>query len=202
LIFIDGFGNAAFEILQNWKIASGITTNTTILKREGYSFTKAVSILRNLPGTHFVQISLRGMDWKRVLEDLDEKGKFVVKVVWKLPEAIEIAGILHDMGMRVCATAVYDSAQVLAAKEAEVEWVAIYYDRMIRAGMEPKKLIGFSVAQGMRVIVASLKGKRQIEDAVKSGAQDITLPPDVFLEYFSIEFPHDDFEKFEEDYEL
>ena len=202
MIFVDGYGKDALEVMRKYSFVSGLTTNPSILRKHGVGFEEALRSLNSLEGLHFIQVSLREDSWLKLFRDPEVKReRFVVKVGWEHVRSCEIAKILKDLGFRVCATAVYDEIQVLSALECGVDFVAVYFDRMKRAGMSPEDLIEFS-SRFLRTLVASLKGRDQLVAAARAGATDFTVPAEVFHEVFKTDFPHRDLEVFEEDFRM
>ncbi len=201
MIFVDGFGELAFEILEKFPFVKGITTNPTILKKSNASFSEAVRVLENIKGMHFIQGSLRNIEWMEVLKSV-KREKFVIKLPWDSRTAPKIAEKLTVLGFRFCATAVYKPSQVMSAKYSGASFVAVYYNRMIESNLNPADLIKFALEKDMKVLVASLKTPHQIEEVLKVGDVSVTLPPHVFLEFFTPYFPENDLTRFEEDFKL
>ncbi len=202
MIFIDEFGEKARRLLETHVFVAGLTTNPTILKKSGMSFERAIWVLKGLRGIHFVQVSLTKKEWIEVLSDPEiPREKFVVKIPWDPGPASEIAKIVKDLGYRFCATAVYSYGQLLSAHESGADFAAVYYDRMLRNGMDPSRILKIARYLEIEVLVASLKRPEQVEKVVEEGARHITLPVDVFEEFFAGVFPEKDLEIFEGDFE-
>ena len=202
MIFIDDLSDRALELLEKYPFVSGITTNSSILKSGGYTLSEAVSVLRDVRGVHFIQGSLKDEEWSNVLLKQNLSEKFVVKLVW-VPGSVErIAQTLKENGYKICATAVYTTGQGLSALEFGVDWIAVYYDRMARNGMNPSELITWFLKRNANVLVASLKSVDQIEKVLRLGNVSVTLPTNLFEEFVRPVFPEDDFERFEGDFRL
>lgn len=169
-----------------------------------------VQRLQQLNGLHFVQGSLRDTRWiadiNRLAQDGDvDRAKFVIKLPWAPLEASTIARDLRSSGWAICATAVYSLAQYVAATETHVEYVAMYFDRLRQANEDAANalasLSGYRDRwDGPEILVASLKSFDDVEIAFQAGADHVTLPERVFLEFFATSFPHDDMSRFEKDF--
>jgi len=110
------------------------------------------------------------------------------RVVIKLPatlDAIRVAAVLVEDGMRCALTAVYSPAQALLAHEVGCVWVIPYVDRAARhsdGGMTVVDSLAAILARlqsSTRILAASLKSAPQVVDAILHGAHDITAPLDV-----------------------
>ncbi len=201
MIFVDGYGERVFKMIDELEFLAGVTTNPTILKDAGVGLKDALDRLSEIRGLHFVQVSIGNTAWKDVLARYPVD-KFVIKVAWDPLKVERVISDLRKMGYRICATAVYNEAQAVIVSEMGVDYIAIYYDRMERNGMNPRDLISFSKSLGERVIVASLKSPYQMLGALRAGADDLTAPPDVLEAFLSPVFPENDLEIFERDFRL
>lgn len=201
-IYIDGCDKQSIDLAEKFEI--GITTNPTIIVSEC-----AKRSLFELIG-FFSQIKVPEIflhvekSYEEIVECLDTK-KFVIKLPW-VEENYELSVLLKKKGFRVCATAVYELSQLITALTLNVDFVAFYYDRASKKGIDPEKRICEFMEiisknhSDTRVIVASLKNADQILSAVKIGVSHITIPVDLFKEFVKVpEYVLVDVRKFSED---
>ena len=100
-------------------------------------------------------------------------------------DAVRLAGILRDEGVRCALTAVYSPAQALLAHEAGCVWIIPYVDRAARhsdGGLTVVDSLAAMLARlqsDTRILAASLKSAAQVSDSILHGAQDVTAPLDV-----------------------
>ncbi len=215
MIYIDGICEKAVELVKE-PVFAGLTTNPTILKRDrpGWGMMDAMKFLSKIPGErHFVQGSILSKDWLPKVKEFLKKGDFdpeffTIKLAWDPQKASSIVPELNDMGVGVCATAVYTVQQYYAALSMEVEYVAVYYDRMKKAGINPEERINEMLEIGgwhtntPRLIAASVKDIESANSLLTLGIDDLTLPVDIAGEYIKGSFPADDLKRFEEDFKL
>jgi len=201
LIFVDGFGEEAFKILDDYPFVKGITTNPTILKKSKKGFIEAVKTLEKLRGIHFVQGSLQNLKWIKAIQQVKSE-KFIVKLPWDCKQSSKVAKTILDLGFKFCATAVYKPSQVISAKYSGASFVAVYYSRMVVNNMDPREIIEFAMEKDLKVLVASLKTPLQVESVLKVGDVSVTLPPEVLHRFFTVRFPEDDLNTFEGDFKL
>jgi transaldolase len=110
------------------------------------------------------------------------------RVVAKLPatlDAIRLAAVLTDEGLRCALTAVYSPAQALLAHEVGCVWIIPYVDRAARhsdgglAVVDSLAAILARLKSSTRILAASLKSGPQVTDAIVHGSHDVTAPLDV-----------------------
>ena len=214
MLFIDSFTDRALELLDN-PIFKGITTNPTILKRDrdGWGFEKAIEVLSETDADNFVQGSLKNDEWLEVLKNKIADGKlnptkFTIKLPWTSSEAAKYVKPLKDMGLKVCATAVYTLEQCYTAVMCEVDYIAVYYNRMKQNGIDADKVIAEMVQMTnipeskTRVLAASIKEVSTANRLLLAGVHDLTLPLDVCEKYLEVTYPQNDWEIFEKDFSL
>ncbi|MEJ5229378.1 MAG: transaldolase family protein [Pseudothermotoga sp.] len=202
-IYVDGCSDEALLFAE--EIGIGVTTNPSIIARECTSKTLSEVIDRlsglNVPSIFF---QLEHFD-EQLLRRLDPN-KFVIKVAW-IAEKYNLFTCLRKKGFRVCATAVYEISQLVFALNYDVDYVAFYYDRAMRRGIDSQRRIRqfkeiiANCKQDTKLIVASLKTASQANEAVIAGADEIALPFSVLREFVEVpEYVRKDVEKFSEDY--
>jgi transaldolase len=214
MLFIDSFTDRALELLKN-PIFKGVTTNPTILKRDrnNCGFEKAVEVLSGTGTDNFVQGSLRNDEWIKILKDKISTGKLdpaklTIKLPWTSSEAAKYVKILKGMGLRVCATAVYSLEQCYTAVMCDVDYVAVYYNRMKNNGIDADKVISEMVKltsipeSKTRILAASIKEVSTANRLLLAGVSDLTLPLDVAENYLEAVYPENDWEVFENNFSI
>jgi transaldolase len=215
MLFIDDFSEEAVKLVEN-PVFSGLTTNPTILKRDRPNLTmlEVVVLLEKIPGTmHFVQGSVKNTEWIHFLAELIETGKisaskFVIKLPWEPSIAAPISKQLKKMGLKTCATAVYSLRQYYTALAAGVDYVAVYFDRMKRSGIDPVKQIqemlkiGANTNSSPKILAASIKELQSAYELITIGVDSLTLPLNLAKEFVKGDFPMNDLEIFENEFRM
>ncbi|PVD17888.1 transaldolase [Mesotoga sp. Brook.08.105.5.1] len=215
MLYIDGICEKSVELV-NQPVFAGITTNPTILKRDrpGWGLMDAMKFLSKVPGErHFVQGSISSTNWIQKVKEFIKKSDFdpeffTVKLPWDPEKASSFVPELDEIGVGVCATAVYTVEQYYAALSMEVEYVAVYFDRMKKAGIDPEERItemleiGDWHSNAPRIIAASIKDIDSANKLLSLGVHDLTLPIEIAKEYIKGSFPADDLDRFEGDFKL
>ena len=214
MIYIDSLNDKAFELLAS-PVFSGLTTNPTIIKKDKpeFGFEKALNFLQGLEGSHFIQGSLNNSKWIDILttkirnNEIDPS-KFTIKLPWVSDKAPMYVETLHNLGLKVCATAVYSLEQCYSAILAKVEFVAVYYDRMKKSNINSDEIIAQMVdlsyreESNTRILAASIKDVTTANNLLLNGVQDLTLPLDICEAFLKSHFPMNDCEVFENDFRI
>ncbi|HOI35707.1 MAG TPA: transaldolase family protein [Mesotoga infera] len=215
MIYIDGICEKAVQLVKE-PVFAGLTTNPTIIKRDrpGWGMMDTMKFLSKVPGErHFVQGSILSSNWIQKVREFLKKSDFdpeifTIKLPWDPQKASAIVPELNEMGVGVCATAVYTVQQYYAALSMEVEYVAVYYERMIKSGIDAEERIEEMLEVGgwhsnaPRIIAASIKDIESANLLLALGVHDLTLPVDIAEEYIKGSFPADDLNRFEGDFKL
>ncbi|KAF2958458.1 hypothetical protein AS159_01795 [Thermotoga sp. Ku-13t] len=179
--YIDGCSERAILLAETFGL--GITTNPSIMlrDRESEGLKTVIARLRNTNISE-IFIHMETFD-KHLTDELDNR--FVVKVPW-VTGKYEVAVSFKKAGFRVCATAVYTIEQFLSSIALGVDYVAFYFDRSKRKGLNPSELLSRFVALSRNfsthptLIVASLKDLDQLIEAIDCGVSHFTLPVQLF----------------------
>lgn len=202
-VYIDSCCEEALLLAE--KVGIGITTNPSLILREKCTG-NVLDLIQHLSRSNIsiIFFQIESLD-EKILTQLNPR-KFVIKVPW-IAEKYNLYIPLKEKGFRICATAVYEISQLVFALNFGVDYVAFYYDRAQRRGINSheriaqfKQIIKNS-NQTTRLIVASLKNTEQVIDAVKAGADEIAISLEVFKEFIKVpEYVEEDVKKFSEDF--
>ena len=204
MIFVDSISSNSIELISKNLFFEGLTTNPTILKKNGISFEKALQTLSEVRGTHFVQISLRDERYLNYLvENPFYSNKIIVKIPWVPLKISKFVKKLREKKYKICATAVYDFNQIISALTLDIDYIAIYYSRMLKSGYKKEYIKDLLTIfpYPEKFLVASLKTVEDINEVIKMGYKNITIDEKLALEFFKMNFPNNDLEKFENDFE-
>lgn len=212
MIYVDSLDNKVVELVKH-PFISGLTTNPTIVKRDKpeWGFQKTIEFLESIPGNHFAQGSIRNDNWLEVLHDkikhyqLDPI-RFTIKLGWTPTEAGKFVPELKKLNLKICATAVYTYEQCYTAIMSGVDYVAVYFDRMNKNGINAMETIEAMVklsnqtGGNTRILAASIKSVNDANNLLKIGVPDLTLPLDVTEKFIDVVYPQNDLNVFESDY--
>lgn len=185
---------ANIEAIEKYAAAlplAGVTTNPSILKKEGnIEFFSHMRKIREIIGTNrslHVQVVAQdkaGMikDANTLLEQLDQE------VYIKIPaneEGLEAIKELKNQGINVTATAIYSKFQAYLAIAAGADYIAPYFNRMENIGINAQEAVAAMLneiqqnASKTKIVAASFKNIDQVTTALEEGAQAVTVAPDI-----------------------
>lgn len=170
---------------------AGVTTNPSILKKEGkldlYAHFRRIREIIGTDRTLHVQVIARDKqgivdDAHRLLDNID--GNVYPKI--PLTEAgLAAMRVLKDEGVKVTATAIYSKTQGFLAIASGIDYIAPYYNRMQGLDIDTNNVIQslatFIQRRGAstKILGASFKNVRQVTHAMEAGAHAVTLEPEL-----------------------
>ena len=190
LILIDHANVDAIAKTLEYLPIDGVTTNPTILYREGKAPLDVLhaikSVLPDGAQLHVQIVSQRADDM--VAEARALRGEIGGNLFIKLPVTREgfaaIPRIVRE-GMQVTATGIHSSMQGFMAAKAGARYVAPYVNRMDNYGIDGVR-VASEIHRTLRtydlkadVLAASFKNSEQVLELVRQGVGAITAAPDV-----------------------
>ena len=175
---------------------TGVTTNPSILKREGQI--KLYSHLDKIAGLcagRSLHVQVVSDDTAGIIEEahviLDRLGR---ETYIKIP--VSTAGLpaikaLASEGVHITATAVSSAGQGILAVLAGAEYIALYFNRMENAGADPESALrdirSFIDGSGSsaKILAASFKNAGQLTRAFSAGAHGATVGVDIIKSILS-----------------
>lgn len=176
---------------------TGVTSNPTILKRDGQQdVLETFRAIRQVIGPDrslHLQVVARQRD--DMLKEADTLLNLVDPTVSiKVPtteEGLAAMQVLKRQGVTVTATAVYTKVQGFMAIAAGVDWIAPYYNRVANLDVNARDLIG-AMAQmidqhgsSAKILAASFTSIAQVNAALMAGAHAVTVPPRLLHDAYS-----------------
>lgn len=182
-LFLDSASLEDARAAAALRFVVGITTNPTLLAREGRRAAEQIpALLDAFPGLVFHQpVSVdprEAADEIRALADRAE-GRLVAKLP-ALPELFPVAAELASVGMACAVTAVYTPAQALVAASAGVRWIIPYVNRAARlreggAGLVASLYETLAAAdERPDILAASIKSVDEAVTAFWNGANAVS----------------------------
>ncbi len=200
-IFLD---SSKIEEVEKWdSVIEGVTTNPTILKKDGGCDIKA---LCERVAPRPVSIEACG----NILDDALEYKKIpnaVVKVPLLTPGGKDNLGLIKflvsEEKVKVNCTALFNLSQVVLATMAGAQYVSIFLGRIDDEGMDYSAIIAdcsdFLVEYDTELIVGSIRTVGNALDAIRAGADIVTIPPNILEKMVMHRFSLDTVRMFEED---
>lgn len=178
------------EGLRGWPI-SGVTSNPSILKKEGridlYDHLHRISKLCGEGRSLHVQVV------SETYAGITDEARYIIEklgsdVYIKIPvskEGLPAIKALAAEGIKVTATAVYSTMQGMLAVLAGAKYIAVYFNRMENNCSDPagtiSELRSFIDGSGSdaKIVAASFKNIAQVTAAFAAGAHSATVGTDI-----------------------
>ena len=168
----------------------GVTTNPTLLRRAGVSIDRMPALLEQLGawGARAVHVQVASADRDEMLRDAERAVAlagpgFVAVKIPATREGFAAGSRLSASGVPVTYTAVYEPEQAAFAAMAGAAYAAPYLGRLADHGREALATIARMQAlverygTGTRLLVASVRSRRDFLALLDIGVAAITVPP-------------------------
>ena len=186
-IFLDTANLAAIKMYNDMGLVDGITTNPSLLAKEGGDPQKTMEeIVRIVKGD--VSLEVLSIETSGMLEEGRRLRKYGNNVVVKCPltpEGLKACKMLTVEGIPVNVTLCFSVNQAILAAKAGAKYVSPFIGRLDDNGQDGINLIReiHQVFQNYKfttqLLVASVRHPMHVVEAAKIGAEVVTLPPDV-----------------------
>jgi transaldolase len=191
--FLDTANVAEIREACSWGIIDGVTTNPSLIAREGRDFVEAIAeiceIVKGPVSAETVATDAAGMIREgRLLAQVSEH--IVVKVPLTV-EGIKATRALSDEGIDVNVTLCFQPAQALVAAKAGAAYISPFLGRVDDIAGEGMQLIEQIVQiynnypdLGTEVLAASIRGPLHVAQVALAGADVATVPFNVMARLF------------------
>lgn len=190
--FIDTANLDQIKEMQDLGIIDGVTTNPTLLSREGAEpIEQLKKICEIIDGP--VSAEVIGLKTEEMVKEARELAKLAPNIVIKIPmtkEGIKAVKILESENIRTNVTLVFSQNQVLLAAKAGASYISPFIGRLMDNGQNEIDMLWESMeiinAYDFKseIIVASIRNARHVIEAAKLGAHIATIPFSVLEKMF------------------
>lgn len=214
-IFIDSSEIQQIETCFRYGIADGVTTNPTLLLKGGV--TDLELRIREIASL----IDPKPLSVEVTTNDLDEMraqgrrfASWAPNIVVKIPiinaSGHPGLGVVHDLveeGIKVNVTAILSFGQVILAVKAGATYASIFGGRIADEGQDPVGVIRMSAdwidrwRYPTRILVGSIRGALDIQNAAAAGAHIVTVPPEFIAKMIDHKYSRDTVKQFVRDAE-
>ncbi len=185
-IWLDTANLNHIKTAVDWGVISGVTTNPTLVAREGFSmpFKEAVKTICGLVKGP-VSAEVVSLDVDGMVKEARELADLALNVVVKIPITKEGLIAIHNLastGVKTNCTLIFSPNQALLAAVAGATYVSPFVGRIDDVGNRGMEVVR-DIAQIFKIhkikakqIAASMRHPMHIIAAAKAGADVITLP--------------------------
>lgn len=182
--FIDTANVEHIRTANDWGIIDGVTTNPTLIAKEGRDFKETVteicSIVDGPISAEVISLEADGM-----VSEARELVKMHKNIVIKIPmvlEGMKAVKILSAEGIKTNVTLVFSATQALMAAKAGASYISPFVGRLDDISTSGMDLIAEIMAIienygfDAEVIVASVRSPMHVLEAALAGAHIATIP--------------------------
>jgi transaldolase len=188
MLFLDTGNTKEIKEAASWGVLDGITTNPSLVAKEGRSFKdllKEICTLVDGPISAEV-VSVEADAMVKEGKDLATVHKNIVVKVPLIPEGLKACKTLTSQGIRVNVTLCFSPTQALLAAKAGAWCVSPFIGRLDDVSSNGMELIRDIVMifrnyqYKTKVLVASVRHPMHVVEAAKIGGDICTMPMSVF----------------------
>lgn len=212
-IFIDSANPKEIEKWVRYGIADGVTTNPTIMLKDGITDMKkgAKEIAALLDGKP-VSVEVVTDNPEEMLSQAREFSSWAKNIVIKIPiinqygePCLEVINTLENEGIRVNATGGLSFGQMALSAKAGATYSSIFAGRVADEGSDPWELVAMSVewlescGYRTKIIVGSIRNVIDIQNAAIAGAHIVTVPPQFLTKWVDHKYSRETIKQFMDD---
>lgn len=188
-LFIDSANPREIKYWSNILAIDGVTTNPTLIAREGLKTAEAVEKIFEIIGNDkIVHAQVVARDCAGILSEARTICSWHENVFVKIPvtlDGLRAIKVLAEEGIKVTATAVVTSHQGLLAAKAGAAYVAPYVNRIDNISADGVEVVRDLVrllgthSWKSKVLGASFKNARQLSNVLLAGAHSAAVSPEL-----------------------
>jgi transaldolase len=191
-IFLDTANIKAIRHYSEMGMVDGITTNPTLLSKENEDPEKIMKEIVNIVQGP-VSLEVISTETDQIIEEayiLKQYGSNVVIKVPMIPDGLKAVKKLNDEGIDTNVTLVFSASQALLAAKAGASYVSPFIGRLDDISNDGMNLIRDihqifkNYNYNTKILVASIRHPIHVIESAKSGADVVTLPPDILGKMF------------------
>lgn len=207
-LFLDTANTAHVAEIATWGVLDGVTTNPSLVAKEGQEFKKTiVEMCTHVP---CVSAQVTATDAEGMKKQGQEYASWHKNVVVKVPmttEGLKALTFFKTKGIKTNTTLIFSVAQAMLAAKAGATIISPFIGRLDDEGQDGMTLIAEIMEVWSKydfeteVLVASTRHPRHIVDAAMLGAHIATIPYDLFKKLPRHSLTDSGIKKFQDDWE-
>jgi transaldolase len=208
-IFIDTANLDQIKEVNSWGILDGVTTNPTLVAKEGCDFeTRVRDICQIVDGP--ISAEAISMEAEGMIKEARQLSKIHENIIVKIPmtaEGLKAVRVLSKEGIKTNVTLVFSPNQALLAAKAGATYVSPFVGRLDDISHDGMAIVrdivtifrnyGFKT----QVIAASMRHPVHVTEAALAGAHVATIPYDVLKKMLKHNLTDEGIQKFLKDWE-
>jgi transaldolase len=208
-LYIDSANIEAIAEYAGMGILSGVTTNPSLVAKEGKDFKELVRTITSIVSGP-VSAEVLSEKYEEMVEEGRELSKIAENVVIKIPmtkEGLKAVHTLHGEGIKTNVTLIFSANQALLAARAGAAYVSPFIGRVDDIGSDGMEIVRdivkiFAIhGIAAEVIAASIRHPEHVRQAALAGAHIATIPAEVLDKMCSHPLTEKGIARFKKDWE-
>lgn len=209
-IFIDTANLDMIKEIDSWGILDGVTTNPSLVAKEGTDTPTRVREIAKILGDRPVSAEVMAVEAGAMVKEGKKLHAIAPNINIKLPmcvESLKATKALSSEGIPVNMTLIFDPLQALMAAKAGARYVSPFIGRMDDIGthgidmLQEVVEIIHSYGFNTEVIAASIRHPTHVLDAAEIGCDIATIPYEILKKMVAHPKTDEGIAKFKADYE-
>ncbi|MFR2610734.1 fructose-6-phosphate aldolase [Anaerococcus obesiensis] len=207
--FLDTANIEEIKRVNDLGLCDGVTTNPSIIKKEGIDFEEVVKeICKLVDGP--VSAEVTSYECEGMVEQARALSKWAENIVVKIPmteEGLKAINILSKEKIKTNCTLIFSVSQGLMAMKAGATYISPFMGRIDDMGESGAKLVSELrdvidiYGYDSQIIAASIRHIGHLEEAALAGAHIATIPGTLFEKLWSHPLTDAGIESFKKDWE-
>ena len=203
--FIDTANIDEIKTANDLGILAGVTTNPSLVAKEGVSFHDRLQDITNMITDRSVSSEVIALDAPCMIEEGKERASIAQNITIKVPmtfEGLKAVKAFSDMNITTNVTLIFNANQALMAARAGATYVSPFIGRLDDIGQNGIELVEqiatiFDIHDiPTEIIAASIRHPQHVIQAAEAGADIATIPLKVIEQLISHPLTDQGIEKF------
>lgn len=209
-IFLDTADIPFITSAYETGLLDGVTTNPSLILKSGRQLLEVIQEISNFDKLESISAEVVADTSEEMLSEAKKYYSISPAVTIKVPctvEGLKACKFLSDKGIQTNVTLVFSVAQAILASKAGATFISPFVGRWMDNSVDGielikniRKVFDYS-GTSTRILAASLRDVRQVEQSALSGADVVTIPPVVFWAMYKNIMTDRGLELFQKDWE-
>lgn len=210
--FIDTANVDEIKKAKAWGILDGVTTNPSLIAKEGIAHKKRVMEIIDIVGDIPVSAECVETDTDKLMKEAQDIASWAPNIFVKVPmtaNAMEVVKTLSPQGINFNVTLIFSLPQALIACKAGGSFISFFVGRIDDMGSleAPQNIIDavdmvdtYEFPKDPQILVASIRSPLQVTESIKAGAHICTIPYKTMEQLFHHPLTDTGIKRFYDDY--
>jgi len=210
--FIDTANVDEIKKAKAWGILDGVTTNPSLIAKEGIPHKTRVMEIIDLVGDIPVSAECVQTETDKMMAEAQDIATWAPNIFVKVPmtaNGMEVVSTLSPKGINFNVTLIFSLPQALIACKAGGSFISFFVGRIDDMGSleAPQNIIDavdmvdtYEFPKDPQILVASIRSPLQVTESIKAGAHICTIPYKTMEQLFHHPLTDIGIERFNNDY--